>query len=387
MEKPYRLTPAFVRRVDRPGLYGDGRGSAGLQLRVHRTRGGDVSKSWRQMLLLRGRPTTRGLGAWPHVSLADARKAAQLNKATVLVASAHPVVAPVTPRPTGPTVLEALDKIIELRRPGWSGPGTEAAWRRTLSHLGSLGTQKVAGFASADVLAVVTPLWGTKNSVARAVLDKARLAADWAIGQGLRSDNPARVAKTALPRQAVQTEHFEAVPVKDAPTVYANLEASNLLGAPLVRFIALTGVRHQEASGALWNEIDLDAKTWVVPASRMKSRRTHRVPLSEPAITLLRHRRKKTRGRGLVFRNTRGKPVPRDVCARALRRVTPVGTPHGWRTTLRSWAADQGFSREVAEECLAHKVGGVEGVYRRETDLYEIRHTVMNKWGEYLARP
>ncbi len=79
LQRPYRLSARFVETIQKPGRYGDGRGSGGLSLRVKRTARGHLSKSWGQRISVDGRPRNLGLGTWPHVSLAEARQKCALN--------------------------------------------------------------------------------------------------------------------------------------------------------------------------------------------------------------------------------------------------------------------------------------------------------------------
>lgn len=130
------------------------------------------------------------------------------------------------------------------------------------------------------------------------------------------------------------------------------------------------------------------AATWTIPAARMKgskgTAREHRVPLSASALALLREQRERVGGHGLIFRNTTGNPVARDVCSKALRRVEAGGTVHGFRSSFRDWCAETGVAQEVAEACLAHVAGDVERAYRRG-DLLARRRDVMERWSRYIA--
>ena len=131
------------------------------------------------------------------------------------------------------------------------------------------------------------------------------------------------------------------------------------------------------------SEIDLDAATWEIPGERMKAGKPHRVPLSEPALEVLIEARKCFGDSDLVFRSARRKAVTNAVLLRVLRRCGVDGTVHGFRTSFRSWAAEEGVDRQVAEMALAHAVKGVEGAYQR-SDLLERRRVIMQAWADYV---
>jgi integrase len=151
--------------------------------------------------------------------------------------------------------------------------------------------------------------------------------------------------------------------------------------------VVLTASRSNEARGALWSEIDMAAKTWRVPAARMKGGKPHTVPLSDAAVTLL-NALPRVADSDLLFPGPTGKALS-DVAVSKLCGDLSGGrcVPHGWRSTFRDWAGDAtSYPREVAEAALAHVVGGVEGAYRR-SDAVERRRPLMQDWAKYLAKP
>lgn len=390
MKRPYRLTTAFIRGLTAPGCYGDGRGGSGLQIRVHRTAGGDVSKSWRQKLKIAGKPTTVGLGSWPFVTLADARKLAATNRLKVLAGvdprtdAAMPVAVPVEVS-TSPSFDAAAQETIAMHREGWkTGTSTETRWRRSLAGL-PFGSKPIREVESGDVLAVIRPKWTRTPAAAKAQLDCIRAVFKWSIGAGHRDADPTVAVQAALPKQNGRRKHHKAVPVADAPAAMAALRTvtrSRLLTRLSLQFQALTAVRPGEARGALWSEIDGDL--WTVPASRMKAGRQHRVPLSTTALAVLEAAARETGKRsGLIFPNTKGTelaPRAQSVC---LAVCGIKATAHGFRSTFRDWCAETGVARETAQAAIAHVVKGAEGAYFR-SDLYDARRPVMDAWAAYL---
>ena len=149
--------------------------------------------------------------------------------------------------------------------------------------------------------------------------------------------------------------------------------------------IALTAVRAGEARGARWEEIDLAAGVWTIPASRMKAGREFSVPLSTGALGVLNRARALSPESSLVFPSKTGAPLPRNAPGRVLRRAGVASTVHGFRSSARSWMAESGIPAEVAEACLAHvPKSRVVQAYQR-SDLLERRAEVLQAWSEYAG--
>lgn len=375
------LTAAFVRTVTRPGRYGDGgRGSFGLYLRVWHRPNGRVGKSWGQRITINGRRTNLGLGPAAFVTLAQAREKARENASEAYYGR--------DPRGDSiPTVAEAAEKVIALHSKGWK-PGTKlpSKWRQTFRDyvLPRIGGKPVGAVTTADVMAVLTPIWTSKPGAARIVRQRLGAVMKWAVAQGYREDNPAGDAiGAALPKNGGH-KHHKAVPHAEVGDVVRMVRASTFQPSARLglEFLILTAVRSGEVRKARWSEIDLEAKLWTVPASRKKEGREHRVPLSEGALEVLRQARQLGEG-DLVFPGRRtGGPLATNTFGNVLRSLRVAGTVHGFRTCFRSWAAEQGVDRQVAELALAHQVPGVEGIYQR-SDLFEQRVWLMETWCEY----
>jgi integrase len=150
--------------------------------------------------------------------------------------------------------------------------------------------------------------------------------------------------------------------------------------------VILTAARSGEVRGATWAEIDRDARTWTVPAGRMKAGKEHRVPLSAEALALL-AALPRMAGTDLVFPAPRGGMLSDMTLTAVLRRLDVPAVPHGFRSTFRDWAAERtSYPRDVAEMALAHTIGDkVEAAYRRG-DLFDKRARMMTEWAKFLAR-
>jgi integrase len=180
------------------------------------------------------------------------------------------------------------------------------------------------------------------------------------------------------------------------PAFLAALRARQGMAARALEFAILTAARTAEVLGATWDELDLEAKVWTVPAERMKAGREHRVPLSEASLSLLEQLR-----RLALMRDA--KPDPAAPVFPGPRRALPMSnmtmlmllrrmkrddlTAHGFRSTFSDWAASTAYPREVVEMALAHTVENkVEAAYRRG-DLFEKRRKLMEAWAGYCAGP
>lgn len=177
--------------------------------------------------------------------------------------------------------------------------------------------------------------------------------------------------------------HTPPNPAEPCPT--APGEAPCMTRAPkstvqlALQFLILTACRSGEVLGAQWSEFDLDAKVWTIPASRMKAGVEHRVPLSGPALAIV---KLQNRASAQVF----------PISARALSSLHEsfklAATIHGFRSSFRDWCGNEtNFPREIAEQALAHSVGNAtEAAYRR-SDALERRRALMEAWAAYCGPP
>ena len=384
MKRPRTLSAAFVRTVNRPGVYGDGRGGRGLSLRVHRTRDGRITKTWRQRVRIEGRLTSIGLGPYPEVTLAEARQKALDNSRGALLGQ--------DPRGRGiPTFAEAAKRTIKIHREAWkAGSPLPEQWESTFRlHAAPLLDKRVDRIESADVLACLAPIWNSKPAAARKAQHRITAVFRWCIGRNYRADNPVDRAVVALPKaNGHTTTHHRALPHGEVATALRAVRGTtdtHPSAAPCVELIVLTAVRPGEARGALWDEIDMDAATWTIPASRMKAGREFTVPLSTAALDVLERARKLSGESPLVFPSRTGGPLPPKAPLRVLKRAGVASTLHGFRSSARSWMAESGVPAEVAEACLAHVPRSqVVQAYQR-SDLLTRRAEVMQAWGEYLG--
>lgn len=386
MNRPKRLSASFVRTINRPGRYGDGRGGFGLSLLVKPRSAGGFSKTWCQRVSLGGKPVNIGLGAYPIVTLAEARDEALRNRRAIAQGR--------DPRhrsPLVPTFAEAVEQVIRIHAQGWrKGGKSEDQWRSSLNRfvLPHLGYRPVNEIQPRDVMSVLLPIWNTLPESARRIRRRIGSVMNWAVAQGYRKDNPAGDAlSAALPRNAQAPRHFRALAFAQVPEALQKLRESRVYPtrALCLEFLTLCAVRSGEARHARWEEIDRESAVWTIPAERMKARRTHRVPLSQQALRVLSAARRLGEDSVLVFPAPGGQALNDASLSRLCGELDLGCVPHGMRSSFRDWAAEcSDAPREVCELALAHvNSDRVERAYRR-TDLFDRRRRLMQEWADYI---
>ncbi len=380
-----QLTAAKVKSVTKPGRYGDG---VGLYLNVAAA----GSKSWVQRIVIDGRRRDIGLGGYPAVGLAEARGLAAANR-TVVAEGRDPVAE--QRRPATPTFREAARQVHEANLPRWRNRKHAAAWLRTLERYSfpNMGNMPVDRVVRADVLAVLTPIWGSRPETARRVRQRIRTVMRWAMAHGFIENNPAGEAiDGALPPMPKLKAHLRALPYGEVGAALKIVDASQAsLAAKLcLRFTILTAARSGETRGACWDEIDVAKALWTVPEERMKGGTEHRVPLSDAALAVLSEARKIHDGSDLVFPSPmrHGRTLS-DMTLTKILRTTGLAeraTVHGFRSAFRDWASENTSAAEAAMELsLAHRGGSsVQKAYAR-SDLLDQRRPLMEAWAEFVT--
>ena len=289
----------------------------------------------------------------------------------------------------------------------WGSASSGRQWIKTLQKYvyPLIGNRDVAGIDTPDILAILeqhvaadrnTPagtFWSTRLATADRVRSRIELILNAAVARGLRPRdevNPAAndIVKHVLPKRDRLTPvaHHAALSYQDVPQFMAALRTRQGVAPRALEFTIYTAARAGELIGARWDEIDFEAATWTIPASRMKARREHKVPLSTAALALLKALPRE-QGNPHVFigqhRPTLSPGAMMAVLARMGRGDTTI---HGFRSSFRTWAAERtNFPPEIAELSLAHAVGSqVERSYRR-TSLFDHRARLMETWAEHCT--
>ena len=326
------------------------------------------------------------MGSYPVITLARARELALQNRQAVAEGND-----PRTPPDAVPTFAEAVDKVIAERSTSWKNSKTAKRWRARMDTyaIPTLGDKPVTEITTADVIAVLSPIWVEKPETGRQVRENTSVIMEWVIGQNHRSDNPASQAiLKSLPKQSQRVKHFRALPHREVGPAIEKVRDTD--GEPTTKlafeYIAYTATRSVEARLATWDEVNLETRTWTVPASRMKNSLEHKVPLSEAALDVLHRAQKYGDGSGLIFPSKSGKPMS-DSTISKLSRENQIGTtPHGLRSSFRDWAAEcTDVPLEIAEFALAHVMGSEAELAYRRTDYFERRRRLMEDWAEYVA--
>lgn len=367
-----------------PGKHGDGRG---LFLLVKPS----GARSWVLRYQLAGRRRDLGLGAYPEVTLASAREKAL--EARRLIAEGRD---PLSERKKTKhmTFKAAASALIESKRSGWKNAKHAAQWPATLNTyaMPKLGDLDVKVIETADVIAVLKPIWNEKPETASRLRQRIEAVLDYAAAMGVRTgDNPARWRGhldhlLPKPSKVRAVKHHPAMPYADVAAFMASLAQRDGVSARALAFTILTAARSGETREMRWAEIDLDNRMWIIPAERMKAEKEHRVPLTDAALMLL---GKHGGDDDLVFGSDTkpGKPISDMSMTAVLRRMKLNGiTVHGFRSSFRDWAGETtSFPREVIEAALAHQLKDkAEAAYARG-DLLDKRRELMAAWAGYIC--
>jgi integrase len=237
-------------------------------------------------------------------------------------------------------------------------------------------------------------LWATRTVTANRVRNRIETVLAWAGARGYRTgDNPARWTghlDAVLPGRGeiAKVEHHPALPYRQLPAFLADLHLREGSAARALELAIFTAARTGEVIGATWNEIDLGEAVWTVPANRIKGGIEHRVPLSGPALDLLRALPTED-GNPHVFVGPRAGGLSTAALNSVLQRMGQSEiTVHGFRSTFRDWAAEQtNYAREVAERALAHKLKDQSEAAYARTDHFNKRRRLMADWARFCGNP
>ncbi len=384
MRATNRLSSQFLKSAP-VGKHCDG---AGLWL-VKRDDGG---AQWVQRVTVHGRRREMGLGGFPALGLADARK---LGERWRKMASAGRD--PVKEREAEERAARREDITLailtadafESRKAELKGDGTAGRWLSplTIHVLPKLGGVPVTDLDQRDIRDTLAPIWHTKADTARKAINRLSIVLRHAAALGLDVDLQATdKAKALLGKSRHVAKNIPAMLWADVPDFYASLEEPTLTHLAL-RLLMLTGVRSAPLRNTRLDQIE--GNVWTVPAEAMKGRKgateDFRVPLSQEAQRIIELALPHARN-GFLFPNTRGGVISDMTLSRMMERRGLEARPHGFRTSLRTWLAEATDApHEVAEGMLAHVVdGGVVRAYRR-TDFLEQRSKLAEHWADLVT--
>lgn len=394
-----KLNPKQVENLTEPGTYEDG---DGLRLVVKPT----GRKSWILRFQLAGRRREMGLGSFPEITLKKARQDAS-NKRSQLSDGVDPLAARDIERAAQREAqraneakqlrFETLTKeYCEAHGINWSDKWRKG-WLRKLelyafAHIGKLSAGEIG---TPEILKVLQPIWAIKTRTADELRGQIEQVLDAAKARNLRGgENPARwrghlenLLSRAEKKKARKREHFEALRWKEVPALMTSLSANNTLASLAAQLLIITGARAHMVRFARWDEFDLEAGTWSLPAERMKMRVAFVIPLANEVVKLVKRIPRDERSPFLFP----GQGKSGVIHANAIRTLLHAMdykhiTRHGFRSSFRDWAGEcTHYPREVCEMALAHdERDQTEGAYSR-TDFLDKRRDLMNDWSKFIT--
>ncbi|HBV9944817.1 TPA: tyrosine-type recombinase/integrase [Klebsiella aerogenes] len=338
--------------------------------------------------------TMMGLGAFPALSLADARGL----RADYLALLANGIDPQVQAEVAEEQQQIALDSIFSTVAANWFQLKSKSVnpdyakdiWRSlekdVFPAIGEIPLQQIRARTLVEALEPIKAR-GALETVRRLV-QRVNEIMIYAVNTGLIDANPASGIGMAFEKPKKQ--NMPTLRPEELPKLMRTLVMSNL-SVPtrcLIEWQLLTLVRPSEASGARWAEIDLDAKLWTIPAERMKAKREHIVPLSIQALGILEVMKPISAHREHVFpsRNDPKKPMNSQTANAALKRIGYGGklVAHGLRSIASTAMNEEGFQADVIEAALAHvDKNEIRRAYNRSTYIKQ-REKLMQWWGNNI---
>jgi len=383
-----------------PGKFGDGNN---LWFVV----GKNLRAKWVLRYAVAGHRHEMGLGAYPQVSLKEARiqSIARLNDVRQ---GKDPIAerASKAAQSQVPTFGDCADRYIENQRTGWRNAKHAQQWSNTIKFYCVPILQKpVDKVTQDDVLAVLLPIWTDINETASRLRGRIEKVLGFAIAAKLRTESNPALYKGSLeyllPKVKRSKKHQPALPWIDMPRFWSDLSTQKGVAKDALGFLILTAARSGEVREMTWGELNFETATWTVPSHRMKLGVTHSVPLSKAALDIL-NGQKRGNSDAYVFSLRPGTPLSDMTLSAVIKRMSSrqigrgeqcyldtdgrVASPHGFRSSFRMWAAEQSNEpRDVAEFALAHKLPDeIEAAYQRST-LFVRRINLMQEWSNFVT--
>ncbi|WP_221793428.1 tyrosine-type recombinase/integrase [Aquisediminimonas sediminicola] len=381
-----KMTALGVKALTQPGRYQDGRG---LMLLVKPS----GSRSWQLRVQADGKRRDFGLGSANSVGLSEARtKADEIRK--LYKSGVDPVAQRQAEKRAQiliPTFRVAAETAHAELVSGWRNVKHRADWLSSLERyaFGAIGDLRIDLIDGPMVRELLLPIWLEKPETARRVRQRVKGVLDWATTKGLRTSLDLSGLSKGLPRQPKSDNHFAAMDYENIPDFCATLKAApETIGRLALLFTIYTAARSGETRGATWEEINLEAKQWTIPAERMKAGKEHIVPLSEPALAILKRMHEARTGikSDPLFPGNLGKPLSDMTLSKILRDMELKVTVHGFRSSFKDWAVEStSFPDAVSEAALAHMdTNRVRAAYRR-TDFLKMRVDLMAAWATHCG--
>ncbi len=382
------FTDAFIKYIKQAGRYTDA-ATSGLNFNVKNSSGG----YWVFRFQFAGKRADLSLGAYPAISLKEARKRALVSRNELLQGN----------RPTAywrsqiaqkdPDRLLFKDyakQCIETKKAEWQNPKHVEQWFNTIEQYANpfIGDKGLDEIDTQDILNILMPIWFTKTETASRLRGRVEWILASATTRKLRNGlNPAAWRghlETILPKPTKITpvKHHPALPYKEIPTFMKALAEKDGVAALALEFLILNANRTGEVIGGLRNEI-INNELWVIPAKRMKAKREHRIPLSNRSLEILLVARSLDPDSKYLFSRD-SKPLSTMAMAMMLRKINSEITVHGFRSSFRDWASEEtNHSWEAAEKALAHAITNQSEAAYRRGNLVGPRKRLMKDWEDY----
>lgn len=386
------FTDAFAKNVTTPGRYTDP-ATKGLNLNVKNGR-----KYWVFRYTFAGQRRDLTLGAYPDISLKEARNRAVACRAE-LIAGREPntywktTVHPTTQSNSGPIFREFALQCINAKSHEWRNQKHSEQWYNTLATYADpvIGSLPLDEIDTEHILKILTPIWHIKTETASRLRGRIEWVLASATTRKLRSgQNPAAWRghlETVLPRpsRVAPVKHHPALAYKQIPALMKQLADIDGVSALALQFLILNASRSGEVLGALRSEVD-ETGLWTIPGTRMKAGKAHRVPLGQRSLDLLQVAKMLDAGSRHLF-SKNGRALSNMAMLMLIRRMSLGVTVHGFRSAFRDWVAEEtSHNPDAAEIALAHTIPNkVESAYRRG-DMLEQRRRLMNDWEAYCFR-
>lgn len=394
-----KLNVKQIASITKPGRHSDGRN---LYLNVTAT----GAKSWLFMWktgggkrVEMGLGSATGAGAAFSLTLTQARLKADAARA-MLAAGINPLEAKIAAKVSTLTFCQLMEMKIATLKADWkvSADGTclnEIEWRSSLTkHAAALLPMQAGKIGTAEVYAVLKPIWPTIRVTAERVRYRIEQVLELAAAKGQRNgmDNAAAykgyLAEHLGKKRSAAQAHHAALAYAKVPAFMQRLLTHKGHAAKALAFLTLTAVRTDEARLMKRSEVDFATGLWTIPAERMKAGVKHIVPLSTAALELLASMPELI-GNDFMFPGAKaGAALGPTALSDKLEELGLKGeaTVHGMRSAFRDWCGDKlrGYANGDFEACLAHGLDATEGAYRRESAV-EKRGEIMQAWANYCA--
>ena len=384
-----KLTDAKTRTLTKTGKHFDG---LGLYLEI--TPAG--ARCWRLKYRIAGKEKRLSFGLYPQVTLKDARDLAAVARKALAVGDdpgeLKKAAKALAVHVSANTLESVADEWLNHQSSRWE-PVTMQRIRASLEAdiFPTLGARPLASVRPGEIMAAVKLIEKRGAAVlASRVLQRVKSIYRWAVTHERIETNPMLDLVPSEILKPHDVTHRAALADRDLPEFLGKLDAYEGHSGTVqgLRLLMLTATRPGEVRGARWEEFDLDAALWTIPAERMKMRSEHRVPLSRQALEVLRSMQPLSGASELVFPSPsyRSKPLSENTFNSAMSRMGFKGsaTAHGFRALFSTVANECGWNPDVIERQLAHlERNGVRAAYHRSTYMQD-REKLLQWWADYL---